>query len=558
MGVAETVSKGHNTGKFLAAMGLENYVLKNGVLPERPLSERAQIITGMFDSLIEQGKWGQAVKMVMANGSSGRMLFEKPEDLGQRILASASTGKDKSFDYDAWDALAANGMEDTVLQLAQQGNYGPNFLADVLSKVERSLSRKFNQIIGEKALDNGYTHFATAFRYFNAAGDRERLNALFNEYVSQGSRIPDTFKFFDMFASFAKSEPDREKRREKLTELVRSRLYVSAYEGEINNAVDCFKLFKENNLLLEPREIVRLNRHAAKKFSFYDLFPWRESYNGRSRRILGDDKRFVLLWGQLHVASQPADAYKAFTKIDYRGPERIEAARAGLALGEDRYGECTDQGLGPNEVSFGDLKSILISSQTPLDMRVNLACYLRREAIRCRRLSRGEMLKKAQETVEEMTGELRNLSLLAKNEGNHRQVYRIWMDVEGDMNEPHFVAAREALWQDAMNEVEREKLSRGSRLHFIDEKDTVGAERAYRFFMEKGLYEEAFEFGTSRNLSLAHIEEARNTYINADPIKAYGFYKTAKDLIGEERAFAALAGKFGLAVEEARGYLPHQ
>ena len=61
-------------GKAAVALGLEGRLLKDGVLPARQLTERAEVVEGIVGALLEKGDWRKAVDVVFSD-NAGKVLY---------------------------------------------------------------------------------------------------------------------------------------------------------------------------------------------------------------------------------------------------------------------------------------------------------------------------------------------------------------------------------------------------------------------------------------------------------------------------------------------------
>lgn len=528
--VSDVALKPRQAGQFLVALGLEEAVLGDGVLPSRPVAERAAVMSGIVDRLLGEGKWDKAVNMVFDPKSPGRLLFECPPDFSQRLVASAQKGRGGYTKSDSLKLLAENGMGDNVCQILATGDYSAETLSGVLDKVGDKLQpqqrEEVYRLIGERA--EAEHNFELAIESFRNAKDRKGLNRVFKASVSQQKKYSPR-DLFEKLVSIALSEQDREKRKDMLTQLVRSKLTISAHEGDITYATTCFELFKQHGLPLNPGEVVRLYGHTAKQAGYDDFFPHQDETR---EKAAFDDARLKLRWAQIHVASNPRQAYFMFKAIGYEGPETIAAARGGIAL---PYGKQDDyKRLGLREIKPKHLETLMLSSQSPLSVKIAVARHLKD------------------------ANELQSLSQTAAQAGEHREAYRLWVETGGDQNASHFVASREALWQKELADAGEHKTA--PSFWFIDGKDSAGTERVFAYFMENRMHQSAFDFSAHRG-DQNQAEVARQAFIDSNPTGAYNYFSyrsegKERDPIGAERAFVALAKRHGLSVEEARSYLP--
>ena len=509
-------------GQFIAALGLEEKVLANGVLPTYTVNERVGIVQGMADELLSQGRWEEAVKMAFNPKSGARLLFELSPDFSQNLVASIKSSGPRIYDYDAFTLLAQHGMAADILQVAREVPYTVNALDDLFTSIRDYLSPKhtqeFSELIGKCAEGSG--DIKKAIQAYVSLKDTTSLQRLFTQYTQPGVNHDDNL--FNEFLEIAMHDSNRPSRKEMLTKLVQSQLTRSVHTGNIKHAKTCFTLFKQHRLHLEKGEIVRLYGHAARAVDYYDLSPHQRI---RDEQFPADD-RLKLLWAQLNTEKYPQNSYIVFTSLDYYGHESLAAARIGLALGKNY------QQISEENIRGRDANLLLYDKRVSLLNRYHLAT----------RFSNNE-------TVLELSKE-------AAEKKDNRIAYHLWVEAGGPLEDPHFTSVRQQLMDEAIND------KRYVSFSFLSPEDTIGRAQAHQFYMSNGHYKKACEFSFPDREKNTYYAEARDVYLAADPVDAYEFFsskwaKDAPDSAAADSAFALIAGRHGLSVDDARAILPH-
>ena len=112
-----------NFGKLAVDLGLEEKVLANGILPERSVPERSDVVTGMVHHLLKNGDWRKAIGLRFGEA---RHLYDPTKgnfhsDILQAIKPEDFNVKENGFsDEGGWIGnLLQHGEREIVQDLAK-------------------------------------------------------------------------------------------------------------------------------------------------------------------------------------------------------------------------------------------------------------------------------------------------------------------------------------------------------------------------------------------------------------------------------------------------------
>ncbi|MBI2146485.1 hypothetical protein HYU22_04035 [Candidatus Woesearchaeota archaeon] len=507
-----------NEGRLVTALSLEDRVLSNGVLPNCTLVERASLVRGIIQGLLEQGNWQEAVKMVYQDGSIVRGLFDGDwEEFRQDVLKSARQRQDDFFYESTLTALMQHKETELVYQLAMELPLREDNAEEIITSLRKTITPE-QQKMAHTHLGNRWMAkkaYHKAYDQFSRAENPEKIDQLYTMLLEDPSI--DTIEVLllsaqngtgskpeKVTAALHKIVPffiaDQQKSRQRKEE------YFSMFYPTSKSAQLVYRLRKEFEISLTSQEEAIFDTAAVRALPSY-----------QAQQM--EDITFSLLWAQRRYAECPRTAYHIFRRLEYTGKERIRAVKAGLEK-KSVTGEHIEK-LSPGEVEVALLHAVY--KDVRLETQVAIAAHLKDD-------EKLQFLSRTYET---------------KNE--HHRAYHLWMQGHGDLENAYITAIRQHMIDEL---VQKEYFN---SYNLFDLQDRPGALQLYPVVLErkpdlayhlaKGLEDESL------------LQKAREVCMAQTPIAALIFFKEEKDSKGIEMAVAALADRFSLPVSLVKDYI---
>lgn len=519
-----------NLGRALTALDLEQVVLNNGVIPNSPLMERAALVKGMLQGMLDEGAWQSALQSVYTPQTTVRTLFDGDYDKFKKdVIASAAARKETTgIERETFKVIWENWTPDEVYELAMQGNINEDSFIHVMESLTDKLSddkkRQAHLKLAERyiAQDNA----GKAYVEFMRAGAVERADNIVTQLLGKTDKYDLTLAL-----RIAESTPDVGQRRTRVGDVVRRAIQLRKGESRELTGAALYELVRKRGIELSESEYDKVEALAAEEMSEYDID---NSKDDKLRRR----------WALQHRKDRPGAAYMIFKSLQYEGAEALEAARSGLLNNwKGGYSENINK-LSVDDVREGELRAILGQKAIPLGLRADIAEHLTDKKT-MRKMSR-DFYKHAQKTKD---AEQRNKLTI--------RAYCLWFNAEGSATDSYMNNLRAEL---VVHEVEKE---RKAYFFWLDHKDVAGHRQAYAMLLERNAAFAAYNMGmkiyreTKDLADAALVQTARERAAKKNPELAFKHFSHEKDAVGVDLAIAAIGEKYKLSPGTLKHFLDH-
>jgi len=520
-----------NEGRFLSALSLKEQVLADGVLPNSQPLERFSLVKGILTGLLEQGRWQEAVKRVYTDGSIVRGLFDGNwEEFRQGVLESAKRKGDRSLNQETIDLLLKHKESSLLYQLITELPIDEQTVADLLRDSNPDFYRhKYNQFevseqqrrqaysllgqrkLKEKGEGSKWPEYRKVFEYFAEANDREAMVSLYQTLLDHIRKEDIYIGEDDIHLLITTAEFNKEKAPERAEQIVSALLQKLGLADTWNKAAQyIYDLTKKYQVALSPQDRLTVMTTLAQIIT-----EW-----GQKRM---EDPELSLLWAQLRAKEFPSKAYAIFQKQNYRGPEVLTAVKSGLELHQGYYL------LKPNAIRNEDLQAVYPTMS--LEIQVDIARHWKdQERLR-------ELSKKFPAKVSDFW---KGYSFLTV-------AYSLWLEGNGEKDDPHFRHMRTAL-------IEKELSGTHPSFAFLGPDDQVGRREAFNKALNVSP-------ATAYKLALSiedetMLQQARQGVVARNPVEAFRYFQgVEKDPVGIQLALAALEQVYKIPRSRIEQYL---
>lgn len=524
-----------NLGRVLTALDLEQVVLNNGVIPTSPLIERAALVKGMLQGMLDEGAWQSALQSVYTPQTTVRTLFDGNYDKFKKdIIASAAARKEETHIEDkTWEILRKNWTPDETYELVTKGNIHEESFKGLMQSITDKLSddkkRQAHLLLAQRYIAQEKTE--EAYVEFMRAGAEEEVDKLFAELLAK----PDKYDL-RIALKIAEQTKDQTKRQARTETVVRKAANVVAQNkggsgfGDIDGLV-LYNLVTKHSVVLEPKEMERVIDLAMRDAQEYQI-----------RDLKDNDLR--LRWAQKHYKEQPGTAYVIFKSLKHESAEVVEAARIGLLNHhKSSHSENVSQ-LSIDDVADDELKAIMRYEGLPWELRANIAAHL-----------------KDKKTMREMSHKFhrraqKNKSVEQRNE-DVKRAYTLWFGAEGSTTDSYMNSLRAEL---VTHEVKNEHKA---YLFWLDHKDVEGHRQAHAILLEQNAAFASYDvsvklYRETNNLAdAALVHTSRQRAVAKNPEHAFKYFLSEKDSVGVDLAIAAIGEKYKLSPDTLKPFLDH-
>lgn len=496
------IEEQHKIGKLAAALNLENLVISDGFLPKLPLLQRAALVKGVIEGMVERGEASAAIRYVWT-ATPAKGLFDDYAGLADKIIDKVSRSKKSSFTDEARQIITDNWPVDKRYQLAMQPSLHEQDRRKLLDQVMTSLTAeqqmKAYALLGEDAL--GRDDFVGAFGHFQSANAETKATKVYQRLL-KGSD-------FSSDALFAIVEKSRDDQRDARAAEVIARIFDKKMVWRVAGTLNAFA--DKHSVALSDAQQEELTDCVARGLSLYEA----ESCKKPDLR-----RR----WALAHWKDHPGMAYQIFVEQKVEGPDVIAAALQGL---QKRHGESFsgDSELHVSDIAPEHLPEVY--SKAPRHLKFEIAKAGKRyETLR-------ELSK---EYFEDWRKNPEKKTLL-------NDAYVCWAAGQGAFDDPYLCEVRSVMITEAL----RENSSHGP--YFKD--DDVEGHRAW-FAQIRADPKCAYKYAHGRNGLSDVLDNARKVYALLQPAEALREFADNQDVVGIELATAALATKHGVSVDAAK------
>ena len=507
-----------NFGRAIARLGLEDKVLKNGILPERKLLERSQIVQGMIDTLFEQGKWSKVVELVYGDGPA-RLLYDGDRTELDRRITQAIQPKD--FEYltrtQDWSVyghsgiklLLSQGKEDIIYNAALREDMPP-IMAQILLYVVKK------ELIGEKRWNEGANTIAErflpdnpeqAYILFKSADNLVAIEQLYQTVMANFSLDNVSFALLLAEDKFRRVEP------KKVQEIVQAAVekkdpaHASIYLRLYNEV-------KKERIPLDDKVKDALGVLAVPAIPAYQIVRGEREPFSPTRD--SEYPELQLEWAKVHWEQEPTTAYAFFRDAHYEGAEVLSCAMKAV---ERMGGVILEYGrIGPAvKIELTHLRAIY--ELTPTDS-----------------LKLREQLARALEDKNELARISETLA-----ESNPRNAYHLRWE-SGNHNDELMDKLRNILIDESLASMDK---SGTNSYFYLEIGDLRGEQMAYERFLPE------FPVAAFNAAKILHdepkLEAVRNRIFEKNTLEiCLSFFKNVNDQTGYERAVDLLAAKYEL------------
>ncbi len=498
-----------NEGRFLAAARIENRVLADGVLPTLPLADRSAVVQGIVQGLLEQGKIGEAIRLVYQPGPA-KALFENYKALADDVIKYARQHQLQGFAESDIKLLAGNKQTTLLYRMATELPLKDTCLERIVDVVAEHLSpEQLTPLYDE--LGNRYlkADLGAALTYFQRSGNQEAVAKV------ESILMEDPAAHFELLVR--RIDGNAQDKAERLTSIVRK---VLQQPGQ-KRGPGLYSLWRHNTLNLTKDEVQQIKEHLASSMRVYDL-----SEMNNIGPVYGQEERqeLRLLWAKKHWLEHPRTAYKIFCDQQYESPEVLSALQKGLERSLQRHhgdGEAIDT---LTYIKREHLEALL--ERVPLTLKAHLAEYLEKKPL------------------------LLELSREFAAAGDDWVAYNLWIRGDGDLRDPYVAGLRQRL-------IDKEFSNKyGPSPSFLKPRDSVGHRQMFSLLIDKYPRE---AYTVARRLDdETLLDQARQNLVTDNPFRALDFFFSDEDHPdpkGRELAYQQIARQYDVAVETIQKHL---
>lgn len=524
-----------NLGRALTALDLEQVVLNNGAIPNSPLLERAALVKGMLQGMLDEGAWQSALQSVYTPQTTVRSLFDGDyESFKKQVIASAAARKEEThIEEKTREILWKNWTADERYELAMKGNLHEESFKGMMQSLTDKLSddqkRQAHLALAQRYAAQGKTE--GTYVEFMRAGAEAEVENLFAKIVTKPNKYD-----LRIALKIAEDTKDQTKRRARVETVLRHAMNVVAQNkggsgfGDLDGLM-LYDLATKHAVAFEPKEMDRVIELAVRDTSDYKI---RDS----------KDNNLRLRWAQKHYKERPGTAYEIFKSLNHESVEVLEAARLGL-LNRQTHGhnENVSQ-LDVSDVADGELQTIMRGPGIPLELRASIAMRLNNK-----------------DTMREMSQKFYDRGKKNKNVEARKndivQAYHLWFKAEGSSTDSYMNELRAWLVEYEVNK------ERKAHLFWLDYKDVAGHRQAYAFLMEQNAAFAAYDVSSrlyreTNNLAdAALVQTARERAVAKNPEHAFKCFLNEKDTVGVDLAIVGIGEKYKLSLGTLKPFLDH-
>lgn len=535
---SKVIAEKVNLGRALTALDLEQVVLNNGAIPNSPLMERAALVRGMLQGMLDEGSWQSALQSVYTPQTTVRSLFDGDyAQFKNDVIVSAAGRKETAhIEKDTFEVLRKNWTPDELYELAMKGNIHEESFIHIMESITDKLSddkkRQAHLVLAQRYITQGNREYA--YKEFMRAGAEEDVEKLFMETLAK----PDRYGRHDLkFAlKIAEDTKDQTKRGTRIGTVLKHAATIIAQKKADSGFGDfdgfaLYNLITKHAIPFEPKELDHIVELAARDAQEYQI-----------RDI--EDGPLQLRWAQTHYKERPGTAYRMFKSHKYEGAEVVESARLGLLNHQQHAHNENISQLSIERVAQDDLKAIMRYEGLPWELRANVAAHLK--DVKTLREMSHKFYKRAQKNkhVEQRVRDLRT-------------AYNLWFNAEGSTTDSYANKLRAEL---TLHEV---KENGRAYLHWLNWKDVEGHRQAHAILLKHDAAFAAYDIGTrlyreTNNLAdAALVQTARERAVKKNPEHAFKHFLSEKDEVGVNLAMAGISEKYNLSPNTLKPFLDH-
>jgi len=534
----EGVTYDINFGKLAAKMGRERKVLENGILPSANVTERSQVVTGLIDGLIEQGKWRDVVRiMYNENDRTAQMFYDGDEEtFDERIVTAVKsddifTDRDGDLEDDIFRLLGKNGKERIIFNIGtlteglshNKANQliwkAYNFSEEgsgTVSKDEYNIARiNLAQSVQESEPD-------FALQVFTDHKFQEGIEQLYDSHMKKFSLdnvdfLIDTAKGFKFLPFLGY--------REKVKEVVVKALHTKGKEECEGLGKTLYSLVANEHISLKHRDQMALERLAVLHLSDHDV-TYRYDGSFPSRVIETPYTNLRLRWAHTHWKEHPIKAYEIFKEKGHSSKKVIQTAKkAFIGYHNKSYDERKNDSF-----SFGSFRQEDVEQFYKSLPKGNLD--LRTTATR--------MVKDKEE--------LAVLSAAYQKKGDAKEAYDLRIESSKAFNEDEQFITKvvdKRIDDDIADEIKNKWGGRFLNFHWISKDDSISYEHAYDKTVEE-FPAAAFRLAKGKE-DQPRVHQARKKMFKVND--NYGalleFFREHQDPQGYQGALRKLSQEYG-------------
>ncbi|MBS3174909.1 hypothetical protein J4440_03450 [Candidatus Woesearchaeota archaeon] len=507
-------TKEQNLGSLYVNLGLEDRVLANGVLPKKQLTERADIINGMVNTLAEKGRLNEAIKLIHDNPTA-RVLFTGNQDEIYRKAAENFSVSDKGEDEDHYsdafefiELLNKAEKNDLLYSLALREDLPYVVSMKALGTVRKNIGEeKFIETTNNTALRIQNNNPRAAYNLFLKTGNNSAIDNLHNYLMENFS--------FDNLHILRWTVRHSQEKVESLVNKVLSLNEANPATGKQFEGLGkfLFDLVYESGVKLNDDLQAKVDDLAVRNLRNYDVTLDNIKY-----------KRLGVKWAKANFKHEPIEAYKILSANNYSGDEIIEAAMLAFIKRQSR-----GDGHEKLEIKVEHVKAFYprLPKKTPLEVREEVA------------------------SIAEDKEELAKISTLYRRKGDFSKAYELRyksgkFDVKNDRTLMN-------LRSELIDEEIKDKDERVYCFWLIDA-DNVGYEFAFNRLL-KNKPASAYNLAKGRSDN-DRLSSARQEILKRNnPENSYKFFKSEKDETGIEMSLGVLSKKYRIDKQELIEFL---
>lgn len=553
MGSSATTSA-ENFGRLVVDLDLESKIISDGVLPERPLQERGQIITGIIHQLLKKRDWKKALQLRYIDPQS-RNLYDGNDQTFNELLLAAIKPKDFHIDQDRFrSSLDDTGLSLLLERAGSMVVHSVSQREDIPPPVALYFLDHIKPVIGEEAWKQDITAIGkrimksdpkTAFHLFRQTENRDLLEQLYQQLTADFA-LQHYRTIEELILTF--NPPGLRHYRLEL-------LLITAVEAlEAPNAIperfssSSSELSKTITQMYARMKEWKINLSPEKKAKLIDLVaqtitsPWDSKLDvkdpeprrfHRSERTEEPyDPEIVLAWAKMNREKEPVKAYKLFMKLQYDGEETIVAAQKAFEVMHpvERF-----ESYKGEEVAIRDNHLQAVFERIPLND------YKRREILAQKLRNTAELERIAVHYASSKDSFLQTRAYELFIQAGKRFDYQVFDGLRKKLIAHDIKVAKEADW---------------GRPHFywLNRLDKPGYEQAMAALLKgipgRSWVGDAYELAVKHN-DVQRIQQLREQIITKNsPITSLRFFQHQGDLVGYEQCIALVSEAYGQNPEQ--------
>lgn len=520
-------------GRVAVRLNREKPLLANGILPERSIQERSAVVTGIINTLAEQGHWETTLKLLRGDT---RLLYDKirGKDNLETLLAKGVRTSD-TVGPDRREAIISSfkeaGYTAALYQISQRKDITPEAALSLLMASKESLNPPtWTEALDRLGRDSMKKNTSIAYEAYknttNFEGMRACVESALSNPVQNYNFLKEVIEEQRIKGDSPKGIDNKEIVIRMIQGITSDKLIKDARKKR--KGWDVYNLATRYNVIprLSDTQRVTLERLASESI---------EDYHVKEPSV---PKVIQQLWAEKNWKKSPEEAYKILTLVAPKSRLLLDTAVALWRL--ERPEEDVDRGRGGygstekkfTKFSKEELKHIY--SKTPKK-------NIHQREVLARSLGDKKELERIGNSRARIAGD---------DEHENRRAYELFIDSGMPFNHERVVSARRKIIDKEISDALKQGWG-GPSTWMIKNEDVEGSLQFYEAMMAHSTFSvTAYEFAKERGWD-DKVERARSTILSLkSPEECIRFFREKNDDAGLQRALAILSRETRIPVTE--------